>query len=293
MSGVAISSPNVWTGILGATDKVEFRWRENFGASSGALTFTNVTPSTAVNPGTIAAGQTICANTIPVAFTSTLDASSSCFISYQWQSSPDNATWSDIAGATSNTYASGAVAAKTYFRRKATNSCGISQVSNTIIVDVYPAITPGSVSADQTFCKGTTAATLASVTLPTGGDGIYLYQWQSSLDNIGWSNIALATATTYAPGIVPVTTYYRRKVTACGAASSAFSNFVTITVNQLPAITTQPNVPTACSGGSTSITAAATGSGVLTYQWQVNPGSGFVNVTNVAPYSGATTPTLQ
>ncbi|MEJ0083205.1 MAG: hypothetical protein WDM78_20160 [Puia sp.] len=66
--------------------------------SSGALNFTLVTPTTTVAPGVIAATQTICANTTPAAFTSTTAATSSCYISYQWQSSPDNITWSDIAG---------------------------------------------------------------------------------------------------------------------------------------------------------------------------------------------------
>ena len=284
---------NVWTGVLGPTDQIEFRWRDYFGGSLGALNFTLVTPATAVVPGTIAADQVICSNTIPVAFTSTLDASSSCFVYYQWQSSPDNATWSDISGATSNVYASGAIAAKTYFRRKAMNACSVTAYSNTVTVDVYPvALTAGVISADQTFCKGTTAATLNSTSLPTGGNGVYTYQWQSSLDNIGWSNINLATLTTYAPGAPVVTTYFRRVASSCGTTSTAYSNVVTLTVNQVPTITTQPNTPSACTGGSTTITVAATGTG-LTYQWQEKVGPGpFTNLTNVAPYSGVNTPTL-
>ena len=284
---------NVWTGVLGPTDQIEFRWREYFGGSYGALNFTLVTPSTAIVPGTITADQLICSNTIPVAFTSTLDASSSCFVYYQWQSSPDNTTWSDISGATSNVYASGAVAAKTYFRRKATNACSVTAYSNTITVDVYPVVlTAGVISADQTFCKGTTAATLTSTSLPTGGNGVYTYQWQSSLDNIGWSNIGGATLTTYAPGAPVVTTYYRRNASSCGTALTSSSNVVTLTVNQLPAITTQPNTPAACTGGSTTITVAATGTGI-TYQWQEKVGAGpFTNLTNVAPYSGVNTATL-
>jgi hypothetical protein len=46
-----------------------------------------------------------------------------------------------------------------------------------------------------------------------------------------------------------------------------------------------------CSGSNASFTVAATGTSP-TYQWQVNPGSGFVNITNGGVYSGATTPTL-
>jgi hypothetical protein len=57
------------------------------------------------------------------------------------------------------------------------------------------------------------------------------------------------------------------------------------------AITTQPNSVAICSGDNASFTVAATGTSP-TYQWQVNPGSGFTNVTNGGVYSGATTPTL-
>ncbi len=292
-AGCCVASTNVWTGILGATDKVEFRWREYNGSSSGAVNFTVVTPATTVIPGTIAAGQTICANSTPAAFTSTTDATSSCFVYYQWQSSPDNTTWTDIAGATSNVYAPGPVAAKTYFQRKAINACGVIAYSNTVIVDVYPGIlTAGTIANNQTICSGTVPAAFTSTALPTGGNGTYTYQWQSSLDNIGWSNIAGATATAYSPvGVLTATTYYRRNTTSCGSSVFASSNTITVTVNPLPVITTQPANPSSCVNGSTSISVAATGAG-LTYQWQVNTGSGFTNVTNVSPYSGATTSTL-
>lgn len=56
-------------------------------------------------------------------------------------------------------------------------------------------------------------------------------------------------------------------------------------------ITTQPSNANGCVGGSTTISVVATG-GTPTYQWQVNPGSGFVNVVPSATYSGETTATL-
>ena len=57
-----------------------------------------------------------------------------------------------------------------------------------------------------------------------------------------------------------------------------------------PSITTQPVGVTVCSGTSTTFTAAA--SNAPTYQWQVNTGGGFTNLSNTAPYSGVTTGTL-
>lgn len=58
-----------------------------------------------------------------------------------------------------------------------------------------------------------------------------------------------------------------------------------------PIISTQPANSTRCAGSNTTFTVAATGSS-LAYQWQVNTGSGFGNLTNTAPYSGANTSTL-
>ncbi len=46
----------------------------------------------------------------------------------------------------------------------------------------------------------------------------------------------------------------------------------------------------ACVGGTVSYTSNITGA---SYQWQVNTGSGFTNITNNATYAGATTVTLQ
>jgi hypothetical protein len=63
-----------------------------------------------------------------------------------------------------------------------------------------------------------------------------------------------------------VTTTYTASTTLAGCSNSAS---VTINVNQLPAITTQPTAPAApvCPGFNTTFTVAATGTG-LTYQWQ-------------------------
>lgn len=58
-----------------------------------------------------------------------------------------------------------------------------------------------------------------------------------------------------------------------------------------PSVTTQPNNTTICAGGNTSFGIAATGDG-LTYQWQVDDGTGYINVPTSSPYSTATTATL-
>lgn len=68
---------------------------------------------------------------------------------------------------------------------------------------------------------------------------------------------------------------------------------ITITVLPLPAVTQNPVSQTVCAGSTVTFTGAGTGSGV-NYQWQVstNGGGTWTNITNGAPYSGATTSTL-
>ena len=73
-------------------------------------------------------------------------------------------------------------------------------------------------------------------------------------------------------------------------------NFSTCTavvnvISDSPVIAGQPSNVTVCAGSNASFNVVATGT-ALTYQWQVNPGTGFVNVVNGAPYGGATTATL-
>ena len=63
-----------------------------------------------------------------------------------------------------------------------------------------------------------------------------------------------------------------------------------ITVNPELNITTQPLARTICAGSNTTFTAVA--SNATGYQWQVDTGSGFTNITSSPIYSGATTSSL-
>jgi gliding motility-associated-like protein len=62
-------------------------------------------------------------------------------------------------------------------------------------------------------------------------------------------------------------------------------------VNVPPVVTQVPIDSEICAGSNTSFIVSATGSG-LTYQWQVDMGGGFVNLTDVGVYSGTNTPIL-
>jgi hypothetical protein len=82
---------------------------------------------------------------------------------------------------------------------------------------------------------------------------------------------------------------YRCYVTATCPADT--SNFATLTINAATQVGTEPINDTTCVNTSASLSLVANG-GNLNYQWQVNMGAGFSNLTNLSPYSGVNTATL-
>ena len=170
------TGPTYAPGALSAT--TYFRRRASSGSAcapavSNVVTIT-VTP--ALVAGTIGSDQTLCAGVTPAALTSTAAASGGTgTIAYQWESSADNATWTTIAGATSPDYAPGVLAATTYFRRRATSGpCG-PVYSPSVVLTVLPALTAGSIAANQTVCAGTAPAPLTSTGAAGGGTGTFTY----------------------------------------------------------------------------------------------------------------------
>lgn len=73
-------------------------------------------------------------------------------------------------------------------------------------------------------------------------------------------------------------------MSACGGGGSAGTD-------QPPSISTQPASITAVAGNKASFSVAASGTS-LSYQWQVDTGSGFANITDAGVYSGSTTAAL-
>jgi len=165
--------------------------------------------------GTIGSNQSICANNTPsplVQFTPATGGTGSYI--YQWQTSTDNNIWTNITGANSETYSPPSITGNRWYRRTVTSgNCG-TVTSNTILITVYPVLNPGSIAADQTICYNSVPATLVAISPPSGGSGQYSYQWQSSTDDISWSNISNANLAYYTPSSLMQTTWFRRNVTS-------------------------------------------------------------------------------
>jgi hypothetical protein len=124
--------------------------------------------------------------------------------------------------------------------------------------------------------------------------GIY-YQWQQSLTGAAGSftNVMGGTGAntlTYTTPPLAASMFYRIQDSCANTqltnSSPAFGVPVSPSV-----IGIQPVSMVACSGTSTTFSFTPNGNG-LTYQWQVDNGSGFTNISNGTTYSGVTSTTL-
>src|SRR5690606_17356315 len=128
---------------------------------------------------------------------------------------------------TASTYSPGNLTATRYYRRKV-SSCNETKYTSALKITVYPALTSGSIGiGTTTICSGTSAGTLTNASSSSGGNGTHSYQWQYSTNGSSWNNISGATASTYAPGSLTGTRWFRRKVASCN--ETKYSNTVKIT----------------------------------------------------------------
>ncbi len=144
--------------------------------------------------------------------THTMSVTATSATGYQWQSSLDNVTFTNIAGATSSSYTTPTLAVTTYYRVQVLmGGCTLNSNTATITVVADPTITAQPVG---TVICGSGSHQM-SVTV-TGGTPSLTYQWQSSTDNISFANIPGANTNSYTTPIVSANTFYRVIVSAAG-----------------------------------------------------------------------------
>lgn len=162
-----------------------------------------------------------------------------------------------------------------------------------LIVNAPPTVTtqPGNTAV----CKN------ANVTLTAAFSGAGSYQWEMSTNGgTSWSTVnnggiysgATTAALTITGAPSSINNYQYRSKGIC--TSTATSNAATITVNEPPAITTQPTNTEVCLGENTTISCVATGAGTLAYEWErsLDGGTNWSAVPASAPYSTVNTATL-
>lgn len=275
-----VSSNNTsWSNISGATAKTyspgnltATTYYRVIVTSNGVTVNSNSTAITVLgllNAGTVTpANPYINYNSSPGALTVSPTGGNGSY-AFQWQTSADNSFWTNITGATTGTYVPGNLTTRTHYRAVVTSN-GITQLSGSSTVNIYPPLVAGNVyPGSQSVVLNGIPQTLVSGSA-SGGNGIYTYNWQQSVNGTAFTDIAGATGLSYSPGALPVNTYFRVKVTSNGFTVYGSAAIIQMQLNGgVIGVTLSPVAP----GGSsalTVVTAASNGScaGSYTYQWQ-------------------------
>ncbi len=309
------SSPDnsVWTNITGATNYSTYSppvltstsYYRLVATSAGLPACGTVTSNVVIitvlpeliSP-VVTADQTICYNTVPLQLTSTTASGGNNTFIYQWFSSLNNLSWSYLSGATGLTYQPSSLTASTHYHVIATAtgtpSCG-SVTSNPVLITVNPNLTSGTIGTSQMICYNTIPARLTELTSTTGGTGSYTYQWQSSPNNFTWTNILDSTSSSYSPGALSASTYFRRVVSS-GSCGTVTSSGILLSVRPDLTAPVASSDRTICYNSvpaALSATTASGGSGLFTYQWQSSPdNSVWTNITGATNYSTYSPPVL-
>lgn len=201
----------------------------------------------------------------------------------QWQSSPDNSTWSDIVGATDRSYVTTALTTNTHYRVRSTYGSAPSAFSASILFTVNGQSLPGTISGQLPNPGFNTTRTLTL----TGASGVI--QWQSSTDGLNFTNIASATNTTYTTPALTASTWYRTLVQN-GVSDPVFTTAVRVVVDAATVAGSITGTNRITTNSTTNLTLG--GFTANWFQWQSSPNAS--TWTDITGASGTTytTPTL-
>lgn len=139
---------------------------------------------------------------------------------------------------------------------------------------IAPIITTQPIGQEVMQGAGVTFGVVAAGTQP------FTYKWEKSTNGTSWVQVATTQQFTITQTTLADTALVRATVT--NAYGNQVSNTVNLNVQEqpvTPAITTQPISSTEMlTGGTLQLTAAAIGSGTLTWLWQKQYGSGWMNI---------------
>jgi gliding motility-associated-like protein len=223
---------------------------------------------------TISGAGTFCASGSSNLTSSVLNGTGTA--GYQWQTSSDNVTFTNIPSANASSYATPAVSSTTYYRviyTTAGSGCGAA-VSNVETVTIVPVIVNNVIPDYQKFCQLGDPVLIVGGNV-TGGTGSYTYAWQQSTNGgVTWAS---ATGTNNQPNYDPPATSstirYRRIVTS--GVCSDVSNDALILVLPLPQVNNVTSTPVLCFGGNT---------GTITVTGSTSNGAVYYSINNGGSY---------
>ncbi|MCX6248366.1 MAG: S8 family serine peptidase [Bacteroidetes bacterium] len=238
--------------------------------SGGAQAFSLILSGITVFPpfvaGIISGNQNICSNTTPAILTGIPPTGGNPPYSYQWQSSADSITFTNIPGATGINYQPGILTATTWYRlvQSSPGSCE-SLATNVVKVRVYPLPVP-SITGTQNLCVN--SGNYTYFTEP----GMTSYSWSVSsggsvTSGLGTNTIMVVWNT---PGAQTITVTY---ISANGCAPAS-ATILPVTVNPLPGPAGNiTGTPVVCSGSTGVAYSVAIIPNAVTYIWTLPPGA--------------------
>jgi len=225
------------------------------------LTITYTPPCSGTPYSSITASSTTACATSPTTFT--CHAPTGVLgIGYQWQSSPDSSTWSNIAGATNVNYVNSGITTNTYFRCDVNcSNSGLSAYTSGILLSYLSCCT--GTPASETLSASTTVCDSCALVLTVSGYSAHTglsSQIQESADSINWYNIPGGYNTTSLTINPSVAALYYRCHDSCylsGLVSTSNSVFVdfpyritTHYINYYPSSCGDPWFSVGCNGYS-------------------------------------------
>ena len=214
-----------------------------------------------------AADTTLCSGSVPNRITELVSPAGGTNIpgdyTYQWFSSSDNLSYSPVAVAgTLADYQPAAAVSSLFYRRRVTSGLCSSE-SNSIKINVLPAITNNVITPDKpAVCYNTIPGQIAGTPLTGGTGSTQTWLWQDSTSGAVWADISGSNVQSYSPATgLTKKTWYRRIIKSgpydCCIDTSVLK---TIDINPLPtgAITSVTDT-SMCSGSSVSMKVHLTG----------------------------------
>ncbi|MCD6565928.1 MAG: gliding motility-associated C-terminal domain-containing protein [Bacteroidales bacterium] len=170
-----------------------------------------------ISSNTISADQTICQGSVFDTLAGTDPANGDGTYTYKWIESIDGNTWGNAYGpGAGKNYSPDTTSSDfpgtLFFKRvvySGLSDCCVDTSNNVTLID-WPKLENNSINTDQVICEGDDPVAISGLT-PTGGNGVYTYQWQERSGVAAWSDIGL-DAIDYDPSNLSDTTFYRRVV---------------------------------------------------------------------------------
>jgi gliding motility-associated-like protein len=150
------------------------------------------------------------------------------------------------------------------------NGCAAVCSTSVQVVGCCNVTGPGSIAANQSNCGPFDAAELTSTSDPSGGLGDLEIVWITRTGTSGpWQIIPGATGFTYDPGVVSVTTQFRRCARRAGCSDYVGeTNIITITIFSQPEVVCNPTHGDCFNNGIGAVsTSISGGTAPFTYAW--------------------------